>query len=161
MALFQTKHCNRAYLFACLEFKYLGSFCQVLMLLIVSNFVSNDQVHAIARAAYQCGGKNARASKASWRVIRERGMVKARTGPPKGTGRIPLRDKSAKSGSQGSIAAFSGPFKSENLGGIGGQFSTSARNLCPARLVGRAQSFRTLRRLSGFAICADGSEYTA
>src|ERR1700687_5975705 len=70
-------------------------------------------------------------------------MVKARMGPPKGTGRIPLRDKSAKSGSQGSIAAFSGPFSSENLRGIGGQFTTSPRNLCTARLVGGAEWIRT------------------
>ena len=33
-----------------------------------------------------------------------------------------------------SIAAFSGPFKSENVRGTADQFGSSDKNLCPARL---------------------------
>jgi hypothetical protein len=61
----------------------------------------------------------------------------------KGTGRIPLRDKSAKPGSKGAIADFSGPFRSENVPGIAGQFGSSVRNLYLRGLVGGEGGIRT------------------
>ena len=59
---------------------------------------------------------------------------------PKGTVRIPLGDKSAKSEATGFFARFSGPFSSKNVRGIAGQFGRSERNLCPSGLVGGCRS---------------------